>query len=74
MITVTFSELRNQARKYFDAVEEGESIEVCRHGKPMAMVTPLSHHSMDRWKHSNPMKIDGVSLSRAIIAERQEAR
>ncbi len=40
MITVTFSELRNNAKKYFDAVEEGETIEVYRNGKPIAILSP----------------------------------
>ena len=42
MITVTFSELRNNAKKYFDAVEEGETIEVYRNGKPIAILSPYS--------------------------------
>ena len=33
MVRVTFSELRNNAKKYFDAVEQGELVEVYRHGK-----------------------------------------
>jgi len=74
MITVTFTELRNNARKYFDAVERGESIEVCRHGKPVAMVTPVSKHSIDRWGHAEPARVEGIALSKAIIAERRESR
>ncbi len=74
MITITFTELRNQAKKYFDAIEQGEAIEVCRHGKPVAMVTPISQRSMDRWRRAKPMKIDGLSLSKAILAERRDSR
>jgi prevent-host-death family protein len=40
MKTVTFSQLRNNAKKYFDAVEKGESVEVYRHGKPAAILSP----------------------------------
>ena len=74
MITITFTELRNNARKYFDAVELGESIEVCRHGKPVAMVTPVSQHSIDRWGRAEPARVEGIALSKAIVAERRESR
>jgi prevent-host-death family protein len=40
MKTVTFSQLRNNAKKYFDAVEKGETVEVYRHGKPVAILSP----------------------------------
>ncbi len=41
MKTVTFSQLRNNAKKYFDAVEQGETMEVYRHGKPVALISPF---------------------------------
>ena len=70
MRTVTFSELRNQAKKYFDAVERGETIEVYRHGKPVALLMPIRKHSLDRWKTSHPLQLSGASLSHAILADR----
>lgn len=72
MKTVTFSELRNNAKKYFDAVERGEAVEIYRHGKPVAWLMPARKRSMSRWKTSNPIRIPGVSLSEAIIADRAE--
>jgi prevent-host-death family protein len=69
---VTFSELRNNARKYFDAVEHGESLEVYRNGKPVAVVSPIGERSLSRWKSANPIKITGKSLSSAILADRAE--
>jgi len=74
MTTVTFSELRNNAKKYFDAVEKGESIEVFRRGKPVATVNPIRPRSLSRWKKANPLKIDGASLSRLILQERAKDR
>jgi prevent-host-death family protein len=74
MITVTFTELRDHAKKYFDAVDEGETVTVCRHGKPAAMLTPINEHSMDRWKRANPLRIEGVELSKVILAERRLSR
>lgn len=73
MLTVTFSELRNQAKKYFDAVERGESVEVYRNGKPIATLIPY-RQSTGRWKRAKPLKIAGASLSRAILAERSEGK
>lgn len=75
MKTVTFSQLRNNAKKYFDAVEKGESVEVYRHGKPIAMLTPVLHESplkLNRWKTGNPIKIPGLSLSKEIIKDRRK--
>jgi prevent-host-death family protein len=74
MSTVTFTEFRNNAKKYFDAVGEGETIVVCRHGKPLAVVSPVEEPSMDRWKRAKPLKLDGVSLSKIILAERRKSR
>ncbi len=72
MISTTFSELRNQAKKYFDAVEKGESVEIYRHGKPIALLSPIRRFATQRWKIAKPMKIKGASLSKAILAERAE--
>jgi prevent-host-death family protein len=74
MITVTFTELRNHAKKYFDAVDEGETIAVCRHGKPVAVLSPIGDRSMDRWKRANPLRIEGVALSKVILAQRRLSR
>ncbi len=74
MINVTFSELRNNAKKFFDAVEHGETLEVYRHGKPVALVTPAREKGRDHWKQVSPMAVDGASLSRAVLADRSEDR
>lgn len=74
MVTVTFSELRNNARKYFDAVEEGQTIEVCRHGKPVAIISPARPGNLSRWRRSKPLEIAGASLSKAILEERERGR
>ncbi len=75
MKTVTFSQLRNNAKKYFDAVEKGESMEVYRHGKPIALLTPVVREPrLSRWKTANPIKLPGVSASKMIIEERRRSR
>lgn len=72
MTTTTFSELRNNARKYFDKVEHGEVVEIYRHGKPVAILTPVKPMAASRWKTSHPAKLRGASLSAAILDERDE--
>jgi prevent-host-death family protein len=74
MLAVTFSELRNNAKKFFDLVEQGEIIEVYRHGKPVAVLSPVHVHSLHRWKTAQPLRIEGASASRAILSERNEDR
>jgi len=73
MTTVTFSQLRNHAKEYFDAVERGETIEVVRRGKPIALVSPVRKRDPDYWKRPvEPLKLEGVSLSKLILEEREE--
>ncbi|MBI1860177.1 MAG: type II toxin-antitoxin system Phd/YefM family antitoxin [Deltaproteobacteria bacterium] len=75
MKITTFSQLRNNAKKYFDAVERGERIEVYRHGKPIAIISPVESamsERSERWKAHSPLRIKGVSLSRIILSERKE--
>jgi len=73
MLIATFSELRNHAKKYFDAVERGESVEVYRNGKPVAILAPIRPAASERWKTARPLSLEGVSLSQAILCERSEA-
>ena len=70
MITVTFSELRNNAKKYFDAVEQGQTIEVYRKGKPVAVLSPYAAGKGPRWSRAQPLEVIGASLSRIVLQER----
>lgn len=75
MKTVTFSQFRNNARKYIDAVEEGEELEIVRHGKPVALVSPLPKERNARyWKSVKPLFPTGLALSRQVLQERKEGR
>ncbi len=75
MKTVTFSQLRNNAKKYFDAVEKGESVEVYRYGKPVAIVSPISKKPVKfRQNLFQPLRMPGLSLSDEIIKDRRNAR
>jgi prevent-host-death family protein len=72
MKQATFSELRNHAKQYFDIVESGEPVRIVRNGKPIADIVPLPQ-DLPSWKRrlAQPLVIDGVSLSRIILEERE---
>lgn len=72
MKTATFTEFRNNAKKFFDAVERGESIKIYRHGKPVAILKPAQPPESP-WKTANPLRLKGVSLSRAILEDREDS-
>ncbi len=75
MKQVTFTEVRNHAKTYFDLVESGESVRVLRNGRPIADIVPVIA-DLPSWKRrkAQPMVLDGVSLSRMILAEREAGK
>ena len=73
MIAVTQTELRNNIRKYIEAVKRGEEFDVYSHGKPVARVLPFRRHGVPSWKQPHePLKLPGVSLSKMIIEDRED--
>jgi prevent-host-death family protein len=72
MKQATFSELRNHAKRYFDFVEAGETVRVVRNGKPIADIVPVSQ-DLPSWKRrqAQPLVIEGASLSRIILEDRE---
>lgn len=72
MKQTTFSELRNHAKQYFDIVESGESVRIVRNGKPIADIVPLPQ-DLPSWKRrlAQPLIINGVTLSKIILEERE---
>ena len=69
-----FTELGNHAKQYFDIVESGESVRVLRNGKPIADIIPIAA-DLPSWKRLRvqPLVLDGVSISRMILEERETA-
>lgn len=72
MRLATFTELRSHAKLYFDAVESGESVRVLRNGIPIADIVPIMAN-LPSWKRrkAQPLVLDGVSVSRMILDERE---
>ena len=71
MKQATFTEIRNHAKQYFDLVESGESVRVLRNGKPIADIVPI-RPDLPSWKQREPVPLvlEGVSVSRLILEER----
>lgn len=72
MKQATFTEVRNHAKQYFDLVASGESVRVLRNGKPIADIVPVIAE-LPSWKRrkAQPLVLDGVSISRMVLEERE---
>lgn len=73
MKLVSFSEFRRNAASLLDAVEQGETIRVLRHGKPIAEIIPLRAAASTTLSWKRPglyIDLGGRSLSREILRER----
>jgi len=75
MRQTTFTELRNNARSFFDAVERGEVVRVFRNGKPIADIVPVASETPS-WKRrtAQPLVVKGVSMSAEILKDRIRSR
>ena len=74
MKTVTFTDFRKHASELFSAVEQGETLLVLRHGKPIAEISPPSsgEGSPPSWKRPGlRLTAKGANLSAAILQERR---
>jgi len=75
MKQASFTEVRNNAKQFFDLVESGESVRVLRNGKPIADIVPITA-DLPSWKRraAQPLVITGESVSRMILDEREQSR
>ena len=74
MKTVTFTEFRKHASGLFSEVENGETLLVLRHGKPIAEVStpPPERSNSPSWKRPGlRLTAKGAGLSAAILQERR---
>jgi len=74
MRQTTFTELRNNAKTYFDAVEAGETVRVLRNGRPIADIVPVPPETPS-WKRrsAKPIVVKGIRLSEEIMRDRKNA-
>ena len=76
MTSVSFTEFRKDASALFSAVEEGEIIQVFRHGKPIAKIRSCKDtiSKLPSWKKIRIKKsIKGDELPALILNERETA-
>jgi antitoxin (DNA-binding transcriptional repressor) of toxin-antitoxin stability system len=73
MREATFSELRNHAKDYFDAVEGGDTVRIFRNGKAIAEIVPIRSGTPSWKRNTAPLTIKGLSLGREIVSDRDES-
>lgn len=74
MKTVSFTDFRKNASGLLSEVEEGATLLVIRHGKPIAEISPVASQRGDvpSWKRpALRLTTKGASLSAAILQERE---
>ncbi|OFZ67247.1 MAG: prevent-host-death protein [Betaproteobacteria bacterium RBG_16_56_24] len=71
MKQATFTELRNNAKQFFDFVETGKSVRILRNGKPIADIVPIAPE-VPSWKRrvARPLVLDGGMISDLILEDR----
>jgi len=70
---IKFTDLRNNAKQFFDSVESGTSYIVIRKGSPMAKISPFTD-DLKPWKRSiKKIKLKkGLDTAKYISKEREE--
>ena len=74
MKTISFTDFRKQASNLITEVENGESIVLIRHGRPVAQVIPFVEQDLKNpsWKRPGVrLRANGKDLSSAILEERE---
>ena len=81
MQILPLSEFRANASAMLDLVEQGETVRILRHGKPVADLVPVQAEPVVKvpsWKRQiEPLRYgrsDGKTLAELIIEERDNAR
>lgn len=75
MTTVSLTEFRSHASGMLSRVEQGETLVVLRHGRPIAEVSPFASaaSAVPSWKVPGLRLVaKGADLSAAVLAERNE--
>jgi prevent-host-death family protein len=73
MTTVTLTEFRGHASGMLTRVENGETLVVLRHGRPIAEISPVARQSgtQPSWKRpALRLSTKGSALSSAILEDR----
>jgi len=71
MRTVNFTTFRNDASDMMTAVEQGETLLVVRHGRPIAEIIPVTTQQPSWKRPALRLSTKGARLAAAIIEERE---
>ena len=74
MTTVTLTEFRSHASGMLTRVENGETLVVLRHGRPIAEVSPIKEQTTTSPSWKNPalrLSTKGAGLASAVLEERK---
>jgi len=74
MKIVTATDFRSHASGMLSQVEQGETLLVLRHGRPVATVSPVAGQGTERPSWKKPalrLSTKGAGLSSAILKERE---
>lgn len=81
MHTLPLSEFRANVSAMLDLVEQGQTVRILRHGKPVAELVPVKAEeakALPHWKQPiTPRKVlrpDGKTAAQLIVEEREQAR
>ncbi len=78
MRSMTFTDFRHSASQVLDLVEEGEAVQLLRHGKAIAVIVPIDdwlggEGARPAWKQRGlRLQISGPALSKAVLEERRQ--
>lgn len=71
MKTIGFTEFRNHASDLMTEVEQGETLLVVRHGRPIAEISPVTAQQPSWKRPALRLSTTGAGLAAAIIGERE---
>lgn len=73
MTTISLTDFRSHASGMLTRVENGETLVVLRHGKPIAEISPIAakHSSQPSWKRpALRLSTKGAGLAASILEDR----
>lgn len=71
MRTISFTEFRNHASDMMTEVENGETLLVMRHGRPIAEISPVTAQQPSWKRPALRLATTGAGLAAAIVEERE---
>lgn len=74
MKTIPLADFQQQTSQFLTQVEQGETLIIIRHGKPIAEISPISQKSGSKPAWKNPslrLHLKDIELTAAILNERE---